>query len=74
MRTDFDPFPFPVASTAQEQAIRALEELDAHRKRVLAEHAHLTLTGLYNVHVRHRGRRLGGAARPGGRPRVACAS
>src|SRR5690349_13045591 len=25
------------------------EELDAHRKRVLAEHPHLTLTGLYNV-------------------------
>jgi hypothetical protein len=25
------------------------EELDAHRKRVLADHPHLTLTGLYNV-------------------------
>ncbi|MFZ1173812.1 MAG: hypothetical protein WBV83_04155 [Bradyrhizobium sp.] len=25
------------------------EELDLHRKRVLAEHPHLTLTGLYNV-------------------------
>jgi hypothetical protein len=30
--------------------VRAIaEELDAHRKRVLAEHPHLTLTGLYNV-------------------------
>ncbi len=25
------------------------EDLDAHRKRVLAEHPHLTMTGLYNV-------------------------
>jgi hypothetical protein len=34
----------------QKQTIGAIaEELDAHRKRVLAEHAHLTLTGLYNV-------------------------
>ena len=32
------------------QRIRAIaEDLDAHRKRVLAEHPHLTLTGLYNV-------------------------
>jgi hypothetical protein len=46
----FDPFPFPAADDAQEQRIRAIaEELDAHRKRVLAEHPHLTLTGLYNV-------------------------
>lgn len=43
-------FPFPDASEAQKQTIGAIaEELDAHRKRVLAEHAHLTLTGLYNV-------------------------
>lgn len=46
----FDPFPFPDATEAQKAAIRAIaEELDAHRKRVLAEHGHLTLTGLYNV-------------------------
>lgn len=46
----FDPFPFPAATEAQKQAIGAIaEELDAHRKRVLAEHEHLTLTGLYNV-------------------------
>lgn len=46
----FDPFPFPEASEKQQAAIRALaEELDAHRKRVLAAHPHLTLTGLYNV-------------------------
>ncbi|MBW8444403.1 MAG: class I SAM-dependent DNA methyltransferase [Arenimonas sp.] len=46
----FDPFPFPDASEAQKAAIGAIaEELDAHRKRVLAAHDHLTLTGLYNV-------------------------
>ncbi|MFC0243752.1 class I SAM-dependent DNA methyltransferase [Rhodopseudomonas telluris] len=46
----FDPFPFPNANPIQKHVIRGIaEELDAHRKRVLAEHPHLTLTGLYNV-------------------------
>jgi hypothetical protein len=46
----FDTFPFPDANNIQKQTIRVLaEELDAHRKRVLAEHPKLTLTGLYNV-------------------------
>nr|WP_294534769.1 DNA methyltransferase [uncultured Rhodoblastus sp.] len=46
----FDPFPFPAADDVQKQRIRAVaEDLDAHRKRVLADHPHLTLTGLYNV-------------------------
>lgn len=46
----FDPFPFPNATTTQQNNIRnSAEELDAHRKRVLAKHADLTLTGLYNV-------------------------
>lgn len=46
----FDPFPFPAATEAQKAEIGAIaEELDAHRKRVLAAHEHLTLTGLYNV-------------------------
>jgi hypothetical protein len=46
----FNPFPFPDASEAQKAAIGVLaEELDAHRKRVLSDHQHLTLTGLYNV-------------------------
>ena len=46
----FDPFPFPTADDLERQRIRAVaEDLDAHRKRVLAEHPHLTLTGLYNV-------------------------
>src|SRR5882757_10277975 len=46
----FDPFSFPEANNIQKQKIRVLaEELDAHRRRVLAEHPHLTLTGLYNV-------------------------
>jgi hypothetical protein len=46
----FNPFPFPDASDARKDAIRAIAEaLDAHRKRVLDLHPHLTLTGLYNV-------------------------
>ncbi len=46
----FETFPFPVATPAQQARIRDLaEQLDAHRKRVLAQHAELTLTGLYNV-------------------------
>lgn len=46
----FDPFPFPNATDAQRAEITAVaEELDAHRKARLAEHPHLTLTGLYNV-------------------------
>jgi hypothetical protein len=46
----FDPFPFPAADDPQKQRIRVIaEDLDAHRRRVLDEHPHLTLTGLYNV-------------------------
>ena len=46
----FDAFPFPAATPEQQARIRDLaEQLDAHRKKVLAEHAGLTLTGLYNV-------------------------
>jgi hypothetical protein len=46
----FDPFPFPDANSIQKHTIGVIaEELDGHRKRVLAEHPHLTLTGLYNV-------------------------
>jgi hypothetical protein len=57
----FDPFPFPDASEAQKAAIGAIaEELDAHRKRVLSDHPHLTLTGLYNVLER-----LKAGAKPG---------
>ncbi len=45
----FDPFPFPLCGAAERERIRKLaEELDAHRKRVQAQHS-LTLTGLYNV-------------------------
>ena len=48
--TCFDPFPFPDPSEDLRQKLReAGEELDATRKRVLAEHPDLTLTGLYNV-------------------------
>ena len=46
----FDPFPFPAADDLRRQRVRAVaEDLDAHRKRVLTEHSHVTLTGLYNV-------------------------
>ena len=52
----FEPFPFPAATEAQADTIRALgERLNAHRARVQAEHPTLTLTGLYNAldAVRH---------------------
>jgi hypothetical protein len=46
----FETFPFPEATPEQQTRIAALaEQLDALRKRVLAEHPDLTLTGLYNV-------------------------
>ncbi|MGE0418089.1 MAG: class I SAM-dependent DNA methyltransferase [Acetobacteraceae bacterium] len=46
----FDPFPFPATDDLQRHRIRMVaEDLDAHRKRVLAAHPHLTMTGLYNV-------------------------
>ena len=46
----FDPFPFPACDDARARRIAAVaEDLDAHRKAVLDEHPHLTLTGLYNV-------------------------
>ncbi len=48
--TCFLKFPFPDATAAQQERIRALaEQLDAHRKRQQAQHATLTLTDLYNV-------------------------
>lgn len=48
--TTFDPFPFPDPPEALRQKMRdAGEELDALRKKVLADHPDLTLTGLYNV-------------------------
>jgi hypothetical protein len=46
----FETFPFPEAGAENQTRIAALaEQLDALRKRVLAEHPDLTLTGLYNV-------------------------
>jgi len=46
----FDPFPFPNPPQGLRNAIaEEAEALDAHRKRVMARHRHLTLTGLYNV-------------------------
>jgi hypothetical protein len=46
----FDPFPFPDPSESLKSRLRAAgKELDATRKRVLAQHPDLTLTGLYNV-------------------------
>lgn len=54
----FDTFPFPNATRHQKRVIGQLaEELDAHRKRVLAEHPdRLTLTELYNVLEKGRSR------------------
>jgi hypothetical protein len=46
----FDPFPFPACDEPAKARIRALgEELDAHRKRVQAQHPGLSLTAMYNV-------------------------
>jgi hypothetical protein len=46
----FDPFPFPTCDAATQERIRKIaEKLDAHRKRVQAQHPVLTLTGMYNV-------------------------
>jgi hypothetical protein len=46
----FETFPFPAATPEQQARIGDLaEQIDAHRKNVLAEHEDLTLTGLYNV-------------------------
>ena len=48
--TCYDCFPFPACDAAAQQRIRQIaEELDAHRKRVQAQHPGLTLTGMYNV-------------------------
>lgn len=52
----FDPFPFPDANNIQKQRIRVIaEELDLHRKDVLAKHVRLTLTALYNILEKLRG-------------------
>lgn len=46
----FDPFPYPSCSDASKARIRAMgEDLDAHRKRVQAQHPGLSLTAMYNV-------------------------
>jgi len=47
----FDPFPFPadVPEPLKDRIRAEAEALDALRKRVLAAHDDLTLTGLYNV-------------------------
>lgn len=46
----FGTFPFPDCTPIQKEEIgKIAEELDAHRKRVLELHPHLTMTELYNV-------------------------
>ncbi|MCD8486676.1 MAG: DUF559 domain-containing protein [Desertifilum sp.] len=46
----FDPFPFPEPSATLKQRIRELgERLDAHRKRVQAQHPDVTITAMYNL-------------------------
>ena len=45
-----EKFPFPIGAPDKQARIRDLaEQLDAHRKRQQAQHADLTLTGMYNV-------------------------
>ncbi|WP_209348162.1 DNA methyltransferase [Pontixanthobacter sp. CEM42] len=51
----FNPFPFPILTDTQSAKLDALgERLDAFRKERLAEHAFLTMTGMYNVLERYR--------------------
>ena len=51
--TSFDPFPFPDAGETARRIISELaDELDATRKRILAQTPDLTLTGLYNLHAK----------------------
>lgn len=46
----FDPFPFPDPTPEHKQKIRDLgERLDAHRKKVQADHSDITITGMYNL-------------------------
>ena len=46
----FASFPFPPLDTHWEYQISDLAlEIDRHRRRALAEHPHLSMTGLYNV-------------------------
>jgi hypothetical protein len=46
----FDRFPFPDPTPALKQKIRDLgERLDAHRKRVQAQHPDVTITAMYNL-------------------------
>lgn len=46
----FDPYPFPVATTLQQETIAALaEELDTTRKQAIADVSGLTMTELYNL-------------------------
>ena len=55
----FAKFPFPTCDEASRERIRKIaEELDAHRKRVQAQHPGLTLTGMYNVLEKLRGEAL----------------
>ncbi|MDM8181021.1 class I SAM-dependent DNA methyltransferase [Marinobacter salarius] len=46
----FEAFPFPTLTKTQSVLLNELaEKVDAHRKRQLAEHESLTITGMYNV-------------------------
>ncbi len=48
--TCFNAFPFPNPSDTVRNSLGSIgDKIDAHRKRALSEHPHLTMTGLYNV-------------------------
>jgi hypothetical protein len=54
--TCFEPFPFPDTEATKDRIRTLAEALDAHRKARQAEHTDLTLTGMYNVHVKLKAR------------------
>ena len=47
--TCFETYPFPDRGRQAARLAELAEEIDAHRKRQIAEHPGLTLTGIYNV-------------------------
>lgn len=53
----FNKFPFPDATIRQMELINEIaEQIDAHRKRQQAQYPELTMTGMYNVLEKIRGR------------------
>ncbi|MBK8082806.1 MAG: hypothetical protein IPK28_02665 [Devosia sp.] len=70
----FDPFPFPDPDERLKAEIADIaEQLDAHRKRIQAEHPDITLTEMYNVLEKLRaGAGSGGAGATATGPLLPC--